>query len=346
MAILLDLSQIGYSTLYKVNNVLDDGLLKHSIINSIRMYNKQFGPLYGEMIICVDGKGNWRKKYFKYYKADRSEGREKSTIDFELYFSIIDGIVKDLINCFPFVTLKFNDIEADDIISVLAKKIQECEPVVIVSSDKDFYQLHKYSSIKQFSPSLKKEMKMCRDESIEYLKLHIINGDAVDGIPNIFTRSDWYINGHSKSRCTKKLKDHFLKHIDDNLNLNDDVFLDTKLFKYYTDSYIEKEEKKLINENDLDIIEKINNDILKFKDFKIGFNPDNIKARFEENKTLICSEYIPNYVSDTILTGYDDYKSNNNLSELMLYFGKNNMKLLLDAIEDFKRYNYTKNINF
>ena len=49
--------------------------------------------------------------------------------------------------------------EADDVIGALVHNTQEFgnfEPIMIISSDKDFIQLQKFSNVKQFSPLQKK----------------------------------------------------------------------------------------------------------------------------------------------------------------------------------------------
>jgi len=66
--ILLDYSQtvIGsFMAMGRGKPVVEEDLLRHTILNSIRMFRNQFAKDYGEMVICCDGKDNWRKKYFQ-----------------------------------------------------------------------------------------------------------------------------------------------------------------------------------------------------------------------------------------------------------------------------------------
>ena len=84
--ILLDLNQIMISNLMMYihsnnigtpeekecfmvgNNNADDNveigfsLVRHMVLNSIRMYRKKFGDKYGEIILCSDGRNYWRKE--------------------------------------------------------------------------------------------------------------------------------------------------------------------------------------------------------------------------------------------------------------------------------------------
>ena len=66
------------------------------------------------------------------------------------------------------------------------------EPIMIVSSDKDFIQLQKYNNVKQFSPIQKK---MVTDNNPRmYLFNHIMRGDSGDGIPNVLSADDTFVS--------------------------------------------------------------------------------------------------------------------------------------------------------
>ena len=71
--ILLDYSQIALSNII-VQKLNDESMIRHMILNSIRMYNKRYRDEYGQMVICADGMNTWRKDYFPYYKANRKKG--------------------------------------------------------------------------------------------------------------------------------------------------------------------------------------------------------------------------------------------------------------------------------
>jgi hypothetical protein len=62
---------------------------------------------------------------------------------------------------------------------------------MILSNDKDFMQLQRYPSIKQYSP-IKKEILDCTCPK-DFLLEHILKGDASDGIPNILSEDDTFI---------------------------------------------------------------------------------------------------------------------------------------------------------
>ena len=73
---------------------------------------------------------------------------------------------------------------------------------MIVSGDKDFSQLQRYKSVSQYSPITKKMIKV--DDPMEYLYEHVIRGDTGDGVPNIMSRDDVFVNGLRQKPLTKK----------------------------------------------------------------------------------------------------------------------------------------------
>ncbi len=158
--ILVDYSAIAVATVV-INKVNDEDMLRHMILNTLRMYNKKFRDEYGEMILCCDGMNNWRRNYFPQYKANRKKVREESDFDWNKAFAIMDEVREDIKVNFPYKVLSINECEADDIIGTLAANTQEFgnyENVMIVSADGDFKQLQVYENVKQFSPILKKDV--------------------------------------------------------------------------------------------------------------------------------------------------------------------------------------------
>ena len=91
--------------------------------------------------------------------------------------------------------------EADDIIAVLCKEYQN-EDIMIVSADKDFIQLHKYPKVKQHSPNTKKLVNGF-DPDV-YIKEHILKGDRSDGVPNVLSDDNVFVEGRRQKPLTKK----------------------------------------------------------------------------------------------------------------------------------------------
>ena len=197
--ILLDYSQIALANVI-VQKLNDEEMIRHMILNSIRMYNKKYRDEYGQMVICADGMNTWRKDYYPYYKANRKKGRDNSDQDWTEIFRIIHLIRQEITENLPYKVIHMEGCEADDIIAALTIETQEFgkdEPVMIVSSDKDFIQLQKYKNVKQFSPIQKK---MVTDKNPRtYAFNHIMRGDGGDGIPNVLSADDTFVTDKSQT---------------------------------------------------------------------------------------------------------------------------------------------------
>lgn len=192
--ILLDYSQIALSNII-VQKLNDETMIRHMILNSIRMYNKRYREEYGQMVICADGMNTWRKEYFPEYKAHRKKARDNSEMDWTEIFRILHLVRDEIKENLPYKVLHMDGCEADDIIGTLAMQTQEFgmhEPVMIVSSDKDFIQLQKFNNVKQFSPIQKKMV--TNENPRTYLWNHILRGDSGDGVPNVLSKDDTFMS--------------------------------------------------------------------------------------------------------------------------------------------------------
>lgn len=108
------------------------------------------------IVVAIDSpKGSWRKEVDKEYKANRKELRKKSDIDWNYWFTAFNDLLINLDRATPFILIKIDKLEADDIIAEGVKyfKDREC---IIVSSDTDYEQLTSYSNVKIFSPKAKR----------------------------------------------------------------------------------------------------------------------------------------------------------------------------------------------
>ena len=213
--ILMDFSGIAIATI-AVNKVNDENMLRHMILNSIRMYNKKFKQDYGQMILCCDGPNNWRKTYYPQYKANRKKSRDESGFDWQEAFRIMHLVKEEIKENFPYKVLHIDQCEADDIIGTLVENTQEFgqyEDVMIVSSDKDFLQLQKYSNVRQWSHMQKKELKDANPKVNLIEK--ILTGDAGDGVPNVLSHDDTFVNGERQTPLSKKKKETIIEDLAD-----------------------------------------------------------------------------------------------------------------------------------
>ena len=206
--ILVDFNQMvianfmQYQKQFTDDNALD--MLRHMIFNNIRMINRKFKEEWGEINFCCDGPNNWRKKAFPFYKANRKKQREENpqNIDWQKLFDFITTIKKELSEEFPYKVLNGSECEADDIIATVCKHYHKEDNILIVSSDKDFIQLHKYEGVKQWSPLTKKFLNVT--DPIKFKNEWIIKGDRRDGVPNILSQDDTFVSEMRQKKLTKK----------------------------------------------------------------------------------------------------------------------------------------------
>ena len=61
--IIVDYSGIALASII-INKTFDEQMIRHMILNSLRMYRTRYKDEYGEMILAVDASNNWRRKAF------------------------------------------------------------------------------------------------------------------------------------------------------------------------------------------------------------------------------------------------------------------------------------------
>ena len=204
--ILLDFSQtmIGsFMAMGKGSIVVEEDLLRHTVLNSIRQYKHQFRHVdHGGFVICCDSPKNWRKESFPEYKANRKKRRETDSTDWTSLFEFLHQMIADLREYFPYKVMRVERAEADDIIAVLTQEEMK-NPTTIISSDKDFIQLQKYEGVQQWSPLTKSFVKGNPEDSL-WEKL--IKGDVGDGVPNILSSDDTLVTEGKRQRPVSKKK--------------------------------------------------------------------------------------------------------------------------------------------
>ena len=204
--ILIDMNQIAVANLMmnlKMNNskTIDENMVRHMILNSIRMYRKEHYNEYGEVVLTWDSKHSWRRDYFPEYKASRRKGREESDLDWDNIFNTLNKIRNEIKENFPYKYLEVFGAEADDIIGFLCEENKD-EKIMIISGDKDFIQLQKYPNVKQWSPITKKDVNGFNPTT--YLKEHILRGDTSDGVPNVLSPDNTFVDGLRQRPLSRK----------------------------------------------------------------------------------------------------------------------------------------------
>ena len=212
--IIVDINQIMISnlmvTLSRDSMDLSEDLVRHMVLNSLRGHNKKFRKEYGEMVIACDSKNVWRREVFPNYKAGRKANRAKSEHDWDAIFSMLHNIKDEIRNFLPYKVIEIETAEADDIIATLVNRLQRqvgpnhAKKVLILSGDKDFIQLHN-NNVKQYNPVLSKFVGKGENPSI-YIKEHILKGDRSDGVPNVLSDDNVFIEEGRRQRPLSKKK--------------------------------------------------------------------------------------------------------------------------------------------
>ena len=210
--ILLDYNQVAISNLMaiiakeKKKNEFDENLVRHMVLNSIRLYMKKYRGQFGELVICCDARRYWRKDVFEFYKGNRKADRDKSKWDWKKIMKFLNMVQDELKENFPYKVLKVDGAEADDIIGYLCNAYGDKGPyikdssnpngIMIISGDKDFAQLQKYKNVFQYSPMTKKNIVVKDPE--RFLQEHILRGDSGDGVPNILSTDDCLVDKNQR----------------------------------------------------------------------------------------------------------------------------------------------------
>ena len=223
MAQLVDFSQVfigSYMTASKFTSV-DMDVIRPAVLNTLRMYRTKFVAEFGELILCCDDRKTWRKEIFPNYKASRKKTRAATSIDWDNLYECLNVLKEELTEWFPYKLVQVEKAEADDIIAILVGLLNE--RTLILSSDKDFVQLHGFN-VRQYSPMQKKFV-----EGDAKWNLHekIIKGDVGDGVPNIMSDDNVFVDeGRRQKPITKKKVDAWYE-------LDPDMYCSSEMLRNY-----------------------------------------------------------------------------------------------------------------
>jgi|TARA_B100000287_G_scaffold182113_1_gene172212 5'-3' exonuclease len=204
--IIIDMNQISLASLMMNMHMnktteVDEDMVRHMILNSVRMYRSMFKEKYGEVVLAYDSRHYWRRDIFPQYKMNRKKGREKDNLDWNNIFEVLNKIKAEFKDNLPYKFLEVYGAEADDIIGALCKKYPT-EKIMIISGDKDFIQLQKYDNVSQYSPITKKHINGQNPDT--YIKEHILKGDSSDGVPNVLSPDHTFTDGLRQRPLSKK----------------------------------------------------------------------------------------------------------------------------------------------
>lgn len=162
--------------------------IKHFETDMKKIISK-FKTVKSNIIFCLDCPrcNIWRNTIFERYKQSRVK---KDNFNSDIFM-----IFEEYLNNNNYKTCKYDNLEADDIVYLIQKKIKDKTNVIIITNDNDYLQMYS-SNIKIFNMQFKDiSLRINYNPKIELL-LKIIIGDKSDNIPKI-------INGIKKEGALK-----------------------------------------------------------------------------------------------------------------------------------------------
>jgi 5'-3' exonuclease len=212
-------------------------LLRHKLFKSLLLLTRKLNIALSDIVICCDGRGNWREMFNPYYKQGRKESKEESEINFNELARLQNNFLNDL-KVLNFNVVKIAKMEGDDIVaSIVAKNkyTNKYKEVVVVSNDKDLVQLLEYPNVHIYAS--RKDTVIYYDKQVtfnnedretiyeqlemspkRFLMRQILFGDKTDGVPNVKNPIDFYVNGEGRAKGLgdKEFEKEFPKSLDDN----------------------------------------------------------------------------------------------------------------------------------
>ena len=166
----------------KAKNGTPTGMIT-GFVNFISNLGKEYNTDY--ILFSVDSKGdNFRKKIFSEYKANRSEAPD----DLKTQLPIALELIKEM----GFKSIEMNGYESDDIIASITKVAKQKNiKVIIVTHDKDMYQLIDDDKVVIYEP--RKKLFINEKEAFhkfgvlpkDFINFQALLGDSSDNIPGV-----------------------------------------------------------------------------------------------------------------------------------------------------------------
>lgn len=218
-----DFSKVAYTCTYALKDDLKtaspeevENILRHAMITSLLTLKKRFHREYGDLIIALDGKQNYRYGIHPNYKYKRKENREKDGLPWHIISNVMDKIREEAKEYWPWKVVWSERGEADDVMAVLVEDVAnkniievgvmddiQAEPVLLDTSDGDLLQLQKYENVKQWNSRERKFVVLTEDYDT-WMKEFIIKGDRTDGVPGVFSDINCFVDDVRQTPCTKQ----------------------------------------------------------------------------------------------------------------------------------------------
>jgi len=119
----------------------------NSLISSL----SKIGIDEDDTIIMAEEGHSWRKDLASFYKAQREGLRDKDTFtDWKHEYEMLNRLHSQLNNATNWFFVRHPNLEADDVIAIAVRYFKDKE-IIIVSGDKDLFQLAWYKNVKIFT---------------------------------------------------------------------------------------------------------------------------------------------------------------------------------------------------
>ena len=225
-----------------------DGRPTNAVYGFLATLNKLLKDKKPEyLVVAYDAKGpGFRHEMFPEYKANRPPMPEDLIAQQEP--------IRKLVEALGLPSVEINGLEADDLIATLCRKaLDNGYEVVIVSADKDFYQLLS-DKVAMYDPNPKRESAMdvaALKEKLgltpeEFLEAQGLMGDSTDNIPGV--------PGVGEKTAAKLIADyHNLETLYDRIDEIKQDKLKTKLIENKQSAFLSRDLARLKTDADLDL---------------------------------------------------------------------------------------------
>jgi len=192
--LVIDVPNLFYRTVAahsnKYGGTIEDkaGLALHSCLIGMNKWYNSIKP--DQVAVVFEGSQNWRKTYTSSSQCHSKtlyKGNRVKDPSMEHLFDVINDFEKLAREHTSIVCLSAPELEGDDLIAGVTQKFaSNGDEVVILSGDKDFKQLLKYSNVSLINPDDGKA-RQCDDP--EYFMFEkAIRGDTGDNVRSAFPR--------------------------------------------------------------------------------------------------------------------------------------------------------------
>lgn len=195
------------------NGYTNFALLRHQMLMSIIAGRKHHG-VKQVILACDSTSGYWRATEYPHYKGYRAIQRKESAIPWKVVNDFFKEFKQEVREHFPWRVIEIPQAEADDVIATICIRWGVDKNILIVGSDGDFVQLHRYPGVYQYDP-IKREYLLDKDPEVE-LQKKILQGESKtgDGIGNVMMSMDechdWLFNGVRKKPFGEKAAEKVL----------------------------------------------------------------------------------------------------------------------------------------